>query len=397
MSDFINTIEVLGDDVLAASIIDRTITEFKDDILTSVGESAFRNCTALTDLELPNAVEMKQYAFQDCASLVRVSLPKFAVNTNVNGLFSGCGKLNNVYVPTLQYIGWSMFAYCYNLGVIDLPCATFINALAFRGKNAQYPAKLKAVVLRSETLCGLGQISAFDESFIESGAGYIYVPRALIEDYKVATNWSTYASQFRVLEDYTLDGTINGKLTFSPVSYDLYGVALSNESDVAEKSYYTTIAPFTGHSITDVVVIMDGADITSSAYHDGVIDIPVVSGPIRIIAKADFYPVISSMPLTADSDLIPLYKLSVKAGQTLRIHYYSTDGAQGYLYDGRGCGSGFQRGGIEINTYATTDVTIVSDGVITFSDHHTSSRPDGTVSNVYSDVIRGKYLYVEIL
>ena len=32
--------------------------------------------------------------------------------------------------------------------------------------------------------------------------GYIYVPKALLEDYKVATNWSVYADKFRAIEDY---------------------------------------------------------------------------------------------------------------------------------------------------------------------------------------------------
>jgi hypothetical protein len=38
--------------------------------------------------------------------------------------------------------------------------------------------------------------------------GYIYVPKALLSDedetmdYRRATNWSTFASQFRAIEDY---------------------------------------------------------------------------------------------------------------------------------------------------------------------------------------------------
>jgi hypothetical protein len=31
---------------------------------------------------------------------------------------------------------------------------------------------------------------------------YFYVPKALLEDYKVATNWSNYANRFRAIEDY---------------------------------------------------------------------------------------------------------------------------------------------------------------------------------------------------
>ena len=41
MSEFINTIDVLGDDAVIDSIIDRTITEFKDNTLTTIGQYAF--------------------------------------------------------------------------------------------------------------------------------------------------------------------------------------------------------------------------------------------------------------------------------------------------------------------------------------------------------------------
>ena len=47
---------------------------------------------------------------------------------------------------------------------------------------------------------------------IMKGEGYIYVPRALVDSYKVATNWSSWATQFRALEDYTVDGTTTGEL-----------------------------------------------------------------------------------------------------------------------------------------------------------------------------------------
>ena len=39
-------------------------------------------------------------------------------------------------------------------------------------------------------------------TLIASGTGYIYVPKALVDSYKSATNWTTYASQIRAIEDY---------------------------------------------------------------------------------------------------------------------------------------------------------------------------------------------------
>lgn len=41
---------------------------------------------------------------------------------------------------------------------------------------------------------------------------YIYVQSELVSSYQTASNWSTHSTQFRALEDYTVDGTIDGEL-----------------------------------------------------------------------------------------------------------------------------------------------------------------------------------------
>ena len=48
----------------------------------------------------------------------------------------------------------------------------------------------------------LEKTSAFKDTPIESGTGYVYVPSALVDSYKSATNWSTYADQIRAIENY---------------------------------------------------------------------------------------------------------------------------------------------------------------------------------------------------
>ena len=67
-------------------------------------------------------------------------------------------------------------------------------------------------MLAGGDLCSLDSTNAFTGTPIASGTGYIYVPAVLIDSYKAATNWSTYAAQFRALEDYTVDGTTTGEL-----------------------------------------------------------------------------------------------------------------------------------------------------------------------------------------
>ena len=72
--------------------------------------------------------------------------------------------------------------------------------------------------MRSTEICTISKSDVLNNTpTTNNKTGYIYVPRALVDSYKSATNWSTYASQFRALEDYTVDGTIMGELDESKI------------------------------------------------------------------------------------------------------------------------------------------------------------------------------------
>lgn len=113
-----------------------------------------------------------------------------------------------------------------SLKTVDLSKATTIRGSAFA-----YCRTLTALILRSETMCTLSSSDVFSNCNHILGTygaynpdslkdGYFYVPRALLsdddetKDYRRATYWSSssLASQFRALEDYTVDGTITGAL-----------------------------------------------------------------------------------------------------------------------------------------------------------------------------------------
>lgn len=61
---------------------------------------------------------------------------------------------------------------------------------------------LGTLILRSNTMCTIPNKWVIAGTKIESGEGYIYTPKSLIESYKKETNWSNYASQFKAIEDY---------------------------------------------------------------------------------------------------------------------------------------------------------------------------------------------------
>lgn len=281
MPDFINTIDVLGDDVVMDSIIDRTITEFKDDTLTEIGKSAFTNCTNLTTVNLPNVVKAAQDCFCDCVSLKEINLPElttlpgnfmrscltiqelyfpkvtkivgsycfqgctslesidfpllisanpaaFAMcdaltRTNLPSLetagqmmFHDCKHLTNICLPKLATITGpgsstaSMFRGCFALKIIDVPSVTSIDTHGLGDCSA-----LTALLLRNPNgICTLAATTAFNTQAVNGGKMFIYVPGNLVNSYKSATNWSTYANQFRGIlgDEEALQGIIDETL-----------------------------------------------------------------------------------------------------------------------------------------------------------------------------------------
>ena len=175
-----------GGDSIWASIVDRTVTEIddKDGVCKDVSWSAFHYCTSLTSVVLP------------------------AVTSVGVDAFTRCSKLSSVDLPSATTILNTAFSYCTGLSAIDLPVMASIGKNAFNGCS-----KLATLILRkSDSICKIDGTGVLAGTPIKSGTGYIYVPASLIERYKTATNWSTFAAQFRALEDYTVDGTITGDL-----------------------------------------------------------------------------------------------------------------------------------------------------------------------------------------
>ena len=135
------------------------------------------------------------YAFYSCDLLETVSLP--AVSNVGRSSFRYCYGLTSINLPAATMIDSNAFGYCTALTYLDLPLVTTINSQAFYKCSA-----LETLILRSETKCMLSGTTAFVDTPIEAGTGYIYVPSALVETYVADQYWSTWASQIRAIEDY---------------------------------------------------------------------------------------------------------------------------------------------------------------------------------------------------
>ena len=195
MSDFVNTVDSVGDEALTNSIIDRSITEIRDNCVTRIGDSAFYSCSALTAADFHAATIIENSAFRSCSKLTTANFP--AATSIGDYAFESCSALTTSNFPAATSIGNSAFQYCSALTTADFPAATKIGRSAF-----QYCSKLNTLILRYRTMAKLYDTKAFSNTPISSGTGYIYVPADLVDSYKADSKWSTYSNQVRAIEDY---------------------------------------------------------------------------------------------------------------------------------------------------------------------------------------------------
>ncbi len=143
-----------NDDAVVSSIIDGTITVLNSDA-SIVRDSAMAYCANLTTATLPLVRNIQRYGFRNCTSLHTVDVGEDGSDTVIN-----------------------------------------FTANAFNGASA-----LSTLIIRSNTVATLQATSVFTTCPITNGNGFIYVPDTLVESYKTATNWSTYANQIKGLSE----------------------------------------------------------------------------------------------------------------------------------------------------------------------------------------------------
>jgi hypothetical protein len=84
--------------------------------VTRIGENAFRDCSNLTSVTIPdNVTRIGEWAFEGCSSLTSVTIPD-SVTSILWGAFEGCNSLTGVTFPdSLTSIGHLAFAGCSSL------------------------------------------------------------------------------------------------------------------------------------------------------------------------------------------------------------------------------------------------------------------------------------------
>ena len=142
------------------------------DNLKSIGSYAFYQCNNLLMDKLPdNLKSIGSYAFASCSNITISELP-IGITTIEDSVFRSCSKIKEMTCKgNLTKIGSNAFGYSSNFSKLVLPNVTSVPKLS--------------------------SANAFTSTRISGGYGYIYVPDNLVDSFKSASNWSTYASQIK--------------------------------------------------------------------------------------------------------------------------------------------------------------------------------------------------------
>lgn len=175
------------------------ISELNFPLVTTIGDYCFYGSNqTFTTVDLPKLTTIGTNVFDNNKNLVTVNFPILVRLSSYS--LRDCSSLKNVNLPKVEYIENNAFASCTALETLDLPS---LKELSGWNESFNGCSSLTAFIIRNTTgVAKSGSANMFRNTPIASGTGYIYVPDELVESYKTATNWVTYANQIKPLSEY---------------------------------------------------------------------------------------------------------------------------------------------------------------------------------------------------
>ena len=166
---------------------------YTNDKVTQIGQYAFANCKELTEINFPQVITIKNYAFRDCSKLSLISFP--VVERIEDNAFWNTAIIEGNF-PEATHVGFNAFN-TKTVTKLDFSKLSRIGQYAFKGAT-----QLDTLILRNSTICALANTTdTFTGTKIAAGTGYIYVPDNLVDSYKTATNWVTFANQIKPISE----------------------------------------------------------------------------------------------------------------------------------------------------------------------------------------------------
>ena len=173
----------------------------------TVGSFAFQKCKWLKYIDLTSCEYIARTAFNSCTNLQSINLPNCIFISYF--AFAYCTSLSSISLPLCEFIDYDAFESCYALKSIDLPNCIYVNHGAFNdcknlinvnlpkvtyiGKAAFTDTNIETLYMNHITSVPSGG-DPFGSTF--SNLKSIIIPCSLINDFTINSIWSKYISYY---------------------------------------------------------------------------------------------------------------------------------------------------------------------------------------------------------
>lgn len=183
-----------GTEDKTAEFLDGTITAYSNSELTEIREKAFYHCIKMKSVDLPSVTTLGADAFYECKWLETVNIPKLTA-IPYQCFYYGFSLPDKLVFPVCKSVAGYIVSYA-ETKILDILGGGQIDSFAFY--RASYFTTL--ILRNTETITTLQ--SAPSSVWQDYTAVTVYVPDALLESYKTATNWVKMAGQIKALSEY---------------------------------------------------------------------------------------------------------------------------------------------------------------------------------------------------
>lgn len=158
--------------------------------ITSIGNNAFNKCYSLASVTIPSGVtSIGNYAVSDCHTLSSITLPSSVTSIGTYGVCA-CYALASITLPSgITSIGNYAFSNNPSLSIIKIP-----SGVASFG-NYAFSNNYGVAVYDFTRHTSVPTLKSTDAFYNIPSDCIIKVPASLLDSWKGATNWSTYASK----------------------------------------------------------------------------------------------------------------------------------------------------------------------------------------------------------
>ncbi|MET3011051.1 leucine-rich repeat domain-containing protein [Flavobacterium psychrophilum] len=236
--------------------------------VTTIGKSAFNNCTSLISISIPNSVTyIEDSTFSYCSGLISITIPNsvdgignaaFSYCTGLrsitipnsmtsigNGTFSHCSSLTSVIIPnSVTSIGYAAFSYCSRLASVIIPnSVTSIREYAFSDCTSLASINchiISPLVINANTFSNVTQSNCA-----------LNVPAGTQAAYQAAAVWKDFSPiSGSLLSNHSFAIESALKIYPNPVS-EILNIALQEGLQLEKVNFYNTLGQLiktTNHS-----------------------------------------------------------------------------------------------------------------------------------------------------